>query len=55
MMFQTGKDPEELEEMRNNSRMEGHKAFEQFVNDKTRFNSKELIIGAYEGVLTHQR
>jgi hypothetical protein len=38
-----------------NSRLEGHRAFEQFVNDKTRFASKELIISAYEGVLTDNR
>lgn len=48
-------DPESLDEMRQNSRLDGIRAFEKFVNDKTRFASKELIISAYEGVLTNHR
>lgn len=30
-------------------------AYEQFVNDKTRFESRELVIEAYEGILEEKR
>jgi hypothetical protein len=37
------------------TRLEGHHKYEEFVSDKTRFASKELIIEAYEGVLLEKR
>jgi hypothetical protein len=54
-MLKQGMDPESLKELKHNSYGEGLKAFEEFVNNKTRFASKELIISAYEGVLTDHR
>lgn len=36
-------------------RLEGRSAYEKFVNDKTRHESKKLIIEAYEGMLGERR
>jgi hypothetical protein len=44
MMFQQGLDPESIETMKQDTRLEGHQKYEEFVADKTRFASKELII-----------
>ena len=55
MMAERGMDPEDLEDMREELKMKAHMEYEQFVNDKTRFNTKDLIIEAYESVLTDQR
>jgi hypothetical protein len=44
MMFQKGLDPESIEQLKQDTRLEGHMKYEEFVNDKTRFASKELII-----------
>ena len=41
--------------MRQDTRLEGHQKYEEFVSDKTRFESKKLIIEAYEGVLLDKR
>jgi len=55
MMTQRGEDPDSLEELQEQTKLEGLRLGEEFIADKTRFNSKELIIEAYEGVLTHSR
>ena len=55
MMFHKGLDPESIEKLKHDTRLEGHTAYEEFVSDKTRFASKELIIQAYEGVLLEKR
>mmetsp|Transcript_8432 Transcript_8432/g.14118 ORF Transcript_8432/g.14118 Transcript_8432/m.14118 type:complete len:814 (-) Transcript_8432:18-2459(-) len=55
LMQSRGEDPGALEELRERLKLEAHMAYEKFVNDKTRFASKELIIEAYEGILTEQR
>ena len=50
-MLLKGQNLEILEELSDQTRIEGITAFEKFVNEKTRFQSKELIIEAYESVL----
>jgi len=55
MMFGRGETLDVMEDLHDKLRLEGHHAYEQFVNDKTRFASKELIIDAYEGVLSQKR
>lgn len=54
-MMRRGEDPEKLEEMRENCKREALFKYEQFISDKTRFNNKELIVDAYEGILLHNR
>ena len=44
-----------MEELYDKLRLEGHHAYEAFINDKTRYASKELIISAYEGILSNKR
>ena len=55
MMFQQGINPDSIDQMRQDTRLEGHQKYEEFVSDKTRFESKKLIIEAYEGVLLDKR
>ena len=55
MMLQRGDNPEHMEELRDELKKEGFEAYEKFINDRTKFNSKEMIIEAYEGVLQHNR
>ena len=47
-----GENPEKLEEMKENLYREALNTYEKFISDKTRCNNRELIIEAYEGVLT---
>ena len=55
MMFQQGINPDSIDQMRQDTRLEGHQKYEEFVSDKSRFDSKKLIIEAYEGVLLDKR
>lgn len=55
IMFERGEDPDKLEEMRESLKHEAMKRYEAFINDRTRHNAKDLIVEAYEGVLTDQR
>lgn len=55
LAIQKGVNPDAMEEMHDDLRLEGHSAFEKFINDKSRFANKELIIEAYEGVLHEKR
>lgn len=55
MMFQKGLDVEAIERLKEDTKLEGAKKFDEFINDKTRFASKELIIQAYEAVLMDKR
>jgi hypothetical protein len=55
MAFKRGYDLSELEDMREKMKMQAMNEYEAFINDKTRFQSKDLIIQAYESVLTDQR
>ena len=55
MMMERGENPEKLEDMKENLYRDALNAYEKFISDKTRFNNKELIIDAYEGVLTYER
>lgn len=40
MMINKGKDPESLEELSMQMRLEGNQEYEKFINDKTRYDSK---------------
>ena len=55
MQVERGEDLELMEELSDKMRLAGHAAFETFVNDKTRYESKQLIIEAYEGILQERR
>lgn len=44
-----------MEEMYEQYEREGLHEYEKFINDRQRFNNKELIIEAYEGVLLNKR
>lgn len=55
MMVQRGENPEKLEELSENLYREALNKYEKFISNKERFNNKELIIEAYEGVLTYER
>ena len=44
-----------MEELKESLKKEGFEAYEKFINDKTRHDSKDMIITAYEGVLQHNR
>ena len=55
MMLQRGENLEQMENLREQTKHEGLIAYEKFINDKKRQNTKDLIIEAYEGVLTHNR
>ena len=50
-----GENPDKLEEMKENLYREALNTYEKFISDKTRCNNRELIIEAYEGVLTYER
>jgi hypothetical protein len=50
-----GKDIYAMEDLYEKNKLEGMAEYEKFVNEKTRFNSKELIISAYEEVLQEKR
>jgi hypothetical protein len=54
-MMARGKNPEYMEELHDKYRLEGMQKYEKFINEKTRFNSKEMIIEAYEEVLQEKR
>jgi len=41
--------------MKENLYREALNTYEKFISDKTRCNNRELIIEAYEGVLTYER
>tara|TARA_B110000285_G_C15037693_1_gene570206 strand:+ start:711 stop:1229 length:519 start_codon:yes stop_codon:yes gene_type:complete len=55
MMLQRGENLEQMDNLREQTKHEGLIAYEKFINDKKRQNTKDLIIEAYEGVLTHNR
>jgi hypothetical protein len=55
LMMQNGKNPGIMEELHEQTRLEGITAFEKFVAEKKRYESKELIIEAYENVLLEKR
>jgi len=55
MMISKGKSPEMLEELFDKMKKEGNEEYERFINDKTRYDSKQLIIEAYEEVLRDKR
>jgi hypothetical protein len=54
-MLNRGEDPDKLDEMREDMRIEALKRYEEFVSDKNRYNSKDLIIDAYESILKDAR
>ncbi len=41
--------------MRDHLKREAMSEYDKFIHDKTRYNAKELMINAYEGVLYEQR
>lgn len=51
MMINRGQDPMLLEELSEKYKLEGNQEYEKFINDKTRFDSKTMIIQAYEEIL----
>ena len=55
MMMEKGQDPDSIEELAEKYALEGTSEYEKFVNQKTRYDSKQLIIEAYEGVLQERR
>mmetsp|Transcript_13206 Transcript_13206/g.20585 ORF Transcript_13206/g.20585 Transcript_13206/m.20585 type:complete len:136 (+) Transcript_13206:2683-3090(+) len=55
LMSERDEGPEHMDELRNEMQREGLYAYEKFITDKTRFNSKNLIVDAYEGVLMDDR
>ena len=55
LLMQKGKSPDVLEEMYEKTKMEGAQKYEEFINDKTRFDSKQLIIESYEEILRDKR
>jgi hypothetical protein len=55
MMLQRGDDPDNMDNLRETTKHEGLMAYEKFINERKRLNPKDLIIDAYEGVLTHNR
>lgn len=55
MLMQKGEDPFKMEELLEQTRLEGHMEYEKFINDRTRFDSKVLIIDAYERILHENR
>lgn len=46
---------EEVESMKAKLHREAQDRYEKFIHDKTRVDSKELIVEAYEGVLYEKR
>ena len=54
-MHQRGEDPDDLDELKFKMERKGLQEYETFIADKKRFDSKILIIQAYEDLLTHQR
>ena len=55
MMTQKGEDPDDLEEIKYKTEREGLRKYEEFIQDKKRFDSKVMIIQAYEDLLTFER
>jgi vacuolar-type H+-ATPase subunit I/STV1 len=55
MMTQLGEDPDDLEELKHKTEREGLRQYEAFIQDKKRHDTKELLIQAYEDLLTSQR
>ena len=55
MMTQLGEDPDDLEELKHKTEREGLRQYEAFIQDKKRHDAKELLIQAYEDLLTSQR
>jgi len=55
IMMARGKAPDAMEDLQDKMKLEGAQEYEKFVNDKTRFDSKKLIIEAYEEVLIEKR
>ena len=55
MNMERGLDQDYMEELGDKYRLEGMSEYEKFINDKTRFESKKLIIEAYENILNEKR
>lgn len=55
LMTQMGQDPDDLEEIKYKTERQGLREYEAFIQDKKRFDSKQLLIQAYEDLLTSQR
>lgn len=54
-MMEKGESLDIQDKIKDETSREGLSAYEKFITDKNRFDSKKMIIEAYEGVLTHQR
>jgi len=54
-MMMNGKSPDTIDDLYDKLKNEGAAAFERRINDKTRHDSKQLIIEAYEEVLKEKR
>ena len=55
ILMKKGKFEDPLEELYEKTKMEAAQEFEKFINDKTRQDSKQLIIQAYEEILRDRR
>lgn len=55
IMMNKGQDPLMMEELSEKYKLEGNQEYEKFINDKSRFDSKTLIIQAYEEILRDKR
>lgn len=53
IMNMRGEDPDDLEEIKYQTEREGLRQYEVFIADKKRFDTKEMLIQAYEDLLTY--
>jgi len=52
-MMEKGEPLDTSENIKDETSRDGLAAYEKFITDKNRFDTKRMIIEAYEGVLTH--
>lgn len=55
LSMQKGIKPDVLEELFEKTKLEGARMYEKFVGEKIRYDSKQLIIEAYEEILKDRR
>jgi hypothetical protein len=55
ILMKRGQFEDPLEELYEKTKMQAAEEFEKFINDKTRQDSKQLIITAYEEILRDRR
>ena len=54
-MVMRNEDPDVIEQLQEKYQREAMESYDDFIGDRTRVNNKELIIKAYEDLLTYDR